>query len=73
MFKKLAITAAALTALAGTPAIAAGGAGYVTDYAFSFEGPFGKFDQNQLQRGLKVYTEICASCHGLQYVPFRTL
>jgi ubiquinol-cytochrome c reductase cytochrome c1 subunit len=27
----------------------------------------------QLQRGLQVYTEICAACHGLQYVPFRTL
>jgi ubiquinol-cytochrome c reductase cytochrome c1 subunit len=27
----------------------------------------------QLQRGLQVYTEVCAACHGLQYVPFRTL
>jgi ubiquinol-cytochrome c reductase cytochrome c1 subunit len=27
----------------------------------------------QLQRGLKVYTEICAACHGLKYVPLRTL
>ncbi|MEM9637834.1 MAG: cytochrome c1, partial [Pseudomonadota bacterium] len=26
-----------------------------------------------LQRGLQVYTEICAACHGLQYVPLRTL
>ena len=47
--------------------------GYVEDYDFSFEGPFGTYDQNQLQRGLQVYTELCSSCHGLQYVPIRTL
>lgn len=45
----------------------------VTDHAFSFEGPFGAFDQSQLQRGLQVYTEVCAACHGLKYVAFRTL
>jgi len=49
------------------------GAGHVEDVAFSFEGPFGSFDQNQLQRGLQVYTEVCSACHGLQYVPLRTL
>ncbi len=49
------------------------GAGHVTDYAFSFEGPFGSYDQFQLQRGLQVYTEVCAACHGLRYVPLRTL
>ena len=49
-------------------------AGPVTvDHRFSFEGPFGRFDQVQLQRGLQVYTEVCAACHGLQYVPFREL
>ena len=35
-------------------------AAHVTDFAFSFEGPFGRFDQSQLQRGLQVYTEVCA-------------
>ncbi len=45
----------------------------ITDYEFSFEGLFGTYDQNQLQRGLKVYTEVCASCHGLKFVPIRTL
>ena len=56
-----------------TPAFAAGGAGEVYDYDFSFEGPFGTYDENQLQRGLKVYTEICSGCHGLKFVPLRTL
>lgn len=46
---------------------------HIADVAFSFEGPFGKYDQFQLQRGLQVYTEICAACHGLRYVPLRTL
>ena len=45
----------------------------VTDFRFSFEGPFGRFDQSQLQRGLQVYTEVCAACHGLKFVPFREL
>ena len=36
-------------------------------------GPFGKFDRAQLQRGFKVYREVCASCHGLSYVAFRNL
>lgn len=46
---------------------------HIGDISFSFEGPFGTYDQFQLQRGLQVYTEICAACHGLQYVPIRTL
>ncbi len=35
------------------------------------EGLFGKFDRQQLQRGLKVYQEVCAACHSLKYVSFR--
>ncbi|WP_287885882.1 MULTISPECIES: cytochrome c1 [Paracoccus] len=48
-------------------------AAHIEDISFSFEGPFGKFDQHQLQRGLQVYTEVCSACHGLRYVPLRTL
>jgi ubiquinol-cytochrome c reductase cytochrome b/c1 subunit len=40
---------------------------------WSFAGPFGKFDQAQLQRGFKVYKEVCASCHSLSLVSFRNL
>ena len=32
---------------------------------WSFSGPFGKFDRAQLQRGFKVYREVCQACHGL--------
>ncbi|MBA4797207.1 MAG: cytochrome c1 [Rhizobiales bacterium] len=40
---------------------------------WSFAGPFGKYDKAQLQRGLKVYTEVCAACHSMELVAFRTL
>jgi ubiquinol-cytochrome c reductase cytochrome c1 subunit len=41
--------------------------------AFSSDGLFGKFDRQQVQRGFQVYKEVCAACHGLNYVAFRNL
>ena len=38
---------------------------------FTFDGPLGKFDKGQLQRGLKVYKEVCSACHSLSLVSFR--
>jgi ubiquinol-cytochrome c reductase cytochrome c1 subunit len=73
MFRKIALGTAAALALTSGMALAAGGHKEITDVAFAHEGPFGKFDQFQLQRGLQVYTEVCAACHGLTYVPIRTL
>ena len=73
MFGKIALTAVAALTLAMLPAKAVEVSGSITDKAFAHEGPFGKFDQFQLQRGLQVYTEVCAACHGLKYVPLRTL
>jgi ubiquinol-cytochrome c reductase cytochrome c1 subunit len=76
MFRKLTLsTALGLGLIAGggvTPALAAGDS-HVVNFDFPFEGPFGSYDQMQLQRGLQVYTEICAACHGLQFVSFRNL
>lgn len=40
---------------------------------WSFAGPFGHWDIGQLQRGLKVYQEVCAACHSMRLVPFRAL
>ena len=73
MFKKIAIVAVAALSLSGGVAMAAGKSGEIKNIDFSFQGPFGSFDENQLQRGLQVYTEVCAACHGLRYVPLRTL
>jgi len=43
------------------------------NFSFASDGPFGTFDQRQLQRGFQVYREVCASCHGINYVAFRNL
>ena len=43
------------------------------DLSWSFDGPFGKWDKAQLQRGLKVYDEVCSACHSLKFVAFRDL
>jgi len=41
--------------------------------SFSFDGPFGKFDHQQLQRGFQVYKEVCSACHSMKLVAFRDL
>lgn len=64
--------AGALTALAA-PAFAAGEAPQPPRQTWSFAGPFGKYDQAQLQRGFKVYKEVCAACHSMSMVSFRNL
>ncbi|WP_299564996.1 cytochrome c1 [uncultured Sulfitobacter sp.] len=64
----------AVLALTAPAVFAAGEATHhIENIDFSFDGPFGTYDVNQLQRGLQVYTEICSACHGLRYVPLRTL
>ena len=44
-----------------------------THLALASDGPLGKFDRRQLQRGFQVYKEVCAACHGLNLVAFRNL
>lgn len=71
-FRTLTLTAAmALGLSAGT--VSAEVETEIIDFAFPFEGPFGSFDTNQLQRGLQIFTEYCSSCHGINRVAFRTL
>jgi cytochrome c1 len=66
--------------LVGTgPAIAAeteaegGGHAAIERQKWSFGGLFGKFDDAQLQRGFRVYMEVCARCHGMSRIHFRNL
>jgi len=40
---------------------------------WSFAGPFGKYDEAQLQRGFKIYREVCSNCHSLEMLSFRNL
>jgi ubiquinol-cytochrome c reductase cytochrome c1 subunit len=39
----------------------------------SWEGPLGRFDQAQLQRGFQVYKEVCSSCHSMSLLHYRNL
>lgn len=73
MIRKLALSALTALTLTAGPVLAAGAERHVHDYAFPFEGPFGSYDRAQIQRGLQVYTEVCAACHGLELVAFRSL
>jgi len=41
--------------------------------SYSFDGPLGRYDKQQLQRGFQVYKEVCAACHSLKFVAFRDL
>lgn len=71
---KTALGALALSTLVATsPVLAAGGDVHTEDVDFSFEGPLGVYDRAELQRGLQVYLEVCAACHGMKFVAFRTL
>ena len=72
MLRQIAITAISALAFSAGAALANEGP-EIPDTAFSFEGPFGKFDEHQLQRGLQVYTEVCAACHGMKFVPIGSL
>lgn len=73
-FTKTILSAALALGLGTSGAMAAGASGgHVENVDFSFDGPFGTYDVNQLQRGLQIYTEVCSACHGLEYVALRTL
>lgn len=56
------------------PAYAAGAPGEpLIEHEWSFNGIFGTYDRAQLQRGFKVYREVCAACHSMNLVSFRNL
>lgn len=38
-----------------------------------FDGMFGTVDVQSAQRGYQVYKEVCAACHSMKRVPFRSL
>jgi cytochrome c1 len=64
--------AGALTALA-TPAMAQEHQVPPPAMKWSFAGPFGKYDEGQLQRGFKIYKEVCSSCHSLELLSIGSL
>ncbi|MBX9841470.1 MAG: cytochrome c1 [Xanthobacteraceae bacterium] len=65
--------AGSLLGISTATTFAAGEAPIPPRQKWSFSGPFGKYDQGQLQRGFKVYREVCSVCHGLNLLSFRNL
>ncbi|WP_428410620.1 cytochrome c1 [Hyphococcus sp.] len=52
---------------------AAGKAKHPEHQHWHFNGPFGTFDKDALQRGYQVYETVCSNCHSLNLVAFRNL
>jgi cytochrome c1 len=76
--KKARAAALVLAAVLGGPGAAAwaadnGDQPHILRQKWSFSGLLGTFDQAQLQRGFKVYSEVCARCHGVKRLAFRNL
>jgi cytochrome c1 len=69
------LLAAAVVTFLGTASQAAGDGEHVRidRQKWTFSGLLGHFDQAQLQRGFKVYVEVCSRCHGVKRLAFRNL
>jgi ubiquinol-cytochrome c reductase cytochrome b/c1 subunit len=67
------VAAVLIAAVAASPAPAAEAQRPAKDISYTFEGPFGTFSRSQLQRGYKVYKEVCSSCHSMRLLTFRNL
>jgi len=67
--------AALLAAVAVLPAVAQHSHDTKTPerQSWSFAGPLGTFDRGQLQRGFRVYREVCSNCHSAKLISFRNL
>jgi ubiquinol-cytochrome c reductase cytochrome c1 subunit len=73
MKKAILVGLVAACSLLTVPAHAAGDAEHPKPIHWSFDGVFGQYDRASLQRGLQVYKEVCAACHGLHLVSYRNL
>lgn len=41
--------------------------------SWPFDGIFGHFDRESIQRGFQVYKNVCSACHSLELIAFRNL
>ena len=76
MFKTTSIIGALLVSIlfAASPVAAQDhGTTEIKKQAWSFGGPFGTYDRNQLQRGFQIFREVCSSCHSAHLLAFRNL
>lgn len=71
--KLVIVAAAAALAIPGTAVAAAGKGKAPADKHWSWDGPFGSYEQAAMQRGFQVYREVCANCHSMKLIAFRHL
>lgn len=69
--KKLVLLLTVLCVFPMASAKAAGGGEPLPHKHWHFSGAKGTYDKAAMQRGLKVFREVCASCHSLHLVAFR--
>lgn len=74
MIKKLVLL---LTLTISSEAIASGtsqtSAHHPKKLEWEFDGFFGRFDKQSIQRGYQVYKEVCAACHSMNLMAYRNL
>ena len=67
------ISAVSFLGMSGAASAAGGGNVTLLKIDWSFAGIFGHYDKASMQRGFQVYLEVCAGCHSMDYMAFRTL
>lgn len=73
MFVRTLLSTIIIGAMPVSAAMAAGDGPAAPSQDWSFSGPFGTYDKAAMQRGLKIYRNVCASCHSLKRIRFRNL
>lgn len=67
------LLSAGVVMVAGAVFAGSGGAAHNKKVDWQFDGVFGTVDRQSAQRGFQVYKEVCAACHSLKLISFRTL
>jgi ubiquinol-cytochrome c reductase cytochrome c1 subunit len=73
VFLRLALAGVLAVASINGSAHAAGETVKLQKQDWSFDGIFGTYDRGALKRGFQIYSEVCVSCHSLNYVAYRNL
>lgn len=73
MFIRTFLSAVVIGVLPFSAANAAGDAPAAPSMDWSFSGVYGTYDKAAMQRGYKIYREVCASCHSMKRIYFRNL
>ncbi|MBJ3775372.1 cytochrome c1 [Acuticoccus sp. 2012] len=72
-FARLALAGGLAAGLSGAALAAEEGHSLIEKQDWSFGGVFGTYERAQLQRGYKVYREVCSLCHSMDRLAFRNL